>query len=72
MNKHPASRHMPNSLPASSGRSKGATIAGEAPGILKGEGTSKCDFENDTGLGGSGDSDQRRRNKSRRIPPCWI
>ena len=39
----------------------GATIAGEAPDILKGENTVEGDVENDAGLGGGVDSDQRRR-----------
>ena len=71
MNKHPASGRAPN-LPAGSGRSKGATIVGEAPGILKGEGTPKDDVENDAGLGDSGDPDQRRLSKSLRVLSCRI
>ncbi len=73
-------RHLPRAArptrcrPASagSGRLRDATIAGEAPDILKGENTVEGGVENNAGLVGGVDSDQRRRSKSLRVPPCWI
>jgi len=68
MSNHPASGHVPDPLPADDlqddpgiGQSKCTTIAGENPDLVKGENTVQGDVENDTGLGGGIDPDQRPR-----------
>lgn len=44
------------------GQSRGTTIAGEDPDLIEGENTVEGDVENDVGLGGGIDPDQRRRD----------
>lgn len=68
MSNHPASGHVPDPLKADDlqdgpgiGQSKGTTIAGQNPDLVKGENTVKGDVENDTGVGGGIDPDQRPR-----------
>jgi hypothetical protein len=69
MSKHPPSGHTPTTLPADDlecdpgiGQSKGTTIAGEKPQLIRGENTTEGDVENDTTPAGGVDPRQRGRS----------